>query len=169
MTRAWTRSCEVCSVRKGLIFLMLCSANLQDRAVVAMCSLKVSWSLKISDRSWWGNCWWTESWSHAVELEWQGRQEAQSLPGWAVYDFLSSMPRCLPSSLRSVQLPLDHLVEMRDRAVCHQRRNGRRSHVPVWWDPVVYAEKKRGPRTDPWGTPVTNWCALMCNYNVITI
>ncbi len=26
----------------------------------------------------------TESWSHAVELEWQGRQEAQSLPGWAV-------------------------------------------------------------------------------------
>ncbi len=32
------------------------------------------------------------------------------------------MPRCLPSSLRSVQLPLDHLVEMRDRAVCHQRR-----------------------------------------------
>ncbi len=28
-----------------------------------------------------------------------------------------------------MQLPLDHLVEMRDRAVCHQRRNGRRSHV----------------------------------------
>ncbi len=26
----------------------------------------------------------TESWNHAVELEWQGRQEAQSLPGWAV-------------------------------------------------------------------------------------
>ncbi len=37
------------------------------------------------------------------------------------------MPRCLPSSLRSVQLPLDHLVEMRVRNVCHQRRNGRRS------------------------------------------
>ncbi len=35
----------------------------------------------------------TESWSHAVELEWQGRQEAQSLPGWAVGDVLSSMPR----------------------------------------------------------------------------
>ncbi len=44
MTRAWTRSCAACSVRKGLIFLMLCSANLQDRAVFAMCSLKVSWS-----------------------------------------------------------------------------------------------------------------------------
>ncbi len=28
----------------------------------------------------------TESWSHAVELGWQGGQEAQSLPGWAVGD-----------------------------------------------------------------------------------
>ncbi len=25
---------------------------------------------------------------------------------------------------------------------------------------VVYVEKRRGPRTDPWGTPVTNLCAL---------
>ncbi len=32
-------------------------------------------------------------WSHAVELELQGRQEAQSLSGWAVGDVLSSMPR----------------------------------------------------------------------------
>ncbi len=44
---------------------------------------------------------------------------------------LKTMPRCPPGSLRSVQLPLDPLVEMRDRAVCHQRRNSRRSHVPV--------------------------------------
>ncbi len=29
---------------------MLCSANLQDRAVFAMCSLKVSWSSKITTR-----------------------------------------------------------------------------------------------------------------------
>ncbi len=43
MTRAWTRSCAACSVRKDLIFLMWWSANLQDRAVFAMCSLKVSW------------------------------------------------------------------------------------------------------------------------------
>ncbi len=50
MTRAWTRSCAACCVRKGLIFLMLCSANLQDRAVFAMCSLKVSWSSKITPR-----------------------------------------------------------------------------------------------------------------------
>ncbi len=42
MTRAWTRSCAACSVRKGLIFLMLCSANLQDRVVFAMWSLKVT-------------------------------------------------------------------------------------------------------------------------------
>ncbi len=50
MTKAWTRSCSACSVGKGLIFLMLCSANLQDRAVFAMCSLKVSWSSKITPR-----------------------------------------------------------------------------------------------------------------------
>ncbi len=25
---------------------------------------------------------------------------------------------------------------------------------------VVYVKKRRGPRTEPWGTPVTNWCAL---------
>ncbi len=25
---------------------------------------------------------------------------------------------------------------------------------------VVYVEKRRSPITDPWGTPVTNWCAL---------
>ncbi len=29
---------------------MLCSTNLQDRAVFAMCSLKVSWSSKITPR-----------------------------------------------------------------------------------------------------------------------
>ncbi len=40
-----------------------------------------------------------ESKSHAVDSEWQGRQEAQSLPGWAVGDVLSSMPRCPPGSL----------------------------------------------------------------------
>ncbi len=47
--------------------------------------------------------------NHAVELEWQERQEAQSLPGWAVCDVLSSMLRCLSGSLGSVQLPLNHL------------------------------------------------------------
>ncbi len=25
---------------------------------------------------------------------------------------------------------------------------------------VVYVEKRRGPRTDPWGNPVTNLCAF---------
>ncbi len=25
---------------------------------------------------------------------------------------------------------------------------------------VVYIEKRRGPRTDPCGTPVTSWCDL---------
>ncbi len=50
MTRAWTRSCAAWSVRKGHIFLMLCSANMEDRPVFAMCSLKVSWSSKITPR-----------------------------------------------------------------------------------------------------------------------
>ncbi len=35
-TRAWTRSGEACSERKGLIFLILHKANLQDWAVLAM-------------------------------------------------------------------------------------------------------------------------------------
>ncbi len=91
----------------------------------------------------------TESWNHAVELEWQGRQAAQSLPGWAVGDVLSSMPRCLPGSRRSAQLPLDHLVEVRDRAVCHQRINGRRNHVPVWWEPVMYCMWRKGGVQEP--------------------
>ncbi len=34
----------------GLIFLMLCNSNLQDQAVFAMWSLKVSWSSKITPR-----------------------------------------------------------------------------------------------------------------------
>ncbi len=52
------------------------------------------------------------------------------------------MPRCLPGSLRSVQLPLYHLVEIRDRAVCHQRRSGA---CMMGASDVVYVEK-RAPR-----------------------
>ncbi len=48
-----------------------------------------------------------------------------------------------------MQLPLDPLVEMRDRAVCHQRSNGRRNMIGP--SDVVYVEKRRGPRTNPWG------------------
>ncbi len=43
-TRAWTRSCATCSDRKGLIFLMLYKANLQDWAFVAIFSVKLNWS-----------------------------------------------------------------------------------------------------------------------------
>ncbi len=32
------------------------------------------------------------------------------------------MPKCPQVSLRSMQLSLDHLVEIRDRAVCHQHQ-----------------------------------------------
>ncbi len=65
---------------------MLCSANLQDRAVFAMCSLKVSLSSKITPR------FLTEldgviveepSWmvKYCCRVGVAGRQEAQSLPG----------------------------------------------------------------------------------------
>ncbi len=67
------------------MFLMLCSANLQDRAVIAMCSLKISWSSKntprfltklmvviVEEPSWMVKS--------CCRLELQGRQEAQSLP-----------------------------------------------------------------------------------------
>jgi len=50
MIRVWTRSCVACTVRKGLIFLMLCIANLHDQAVFVMWSVKVSWSSKITPR-----------------------------------------------------------------------------------------------------------------------
>ncbi len=36
--------------QKGPDLSDVCSANLQDRAVFAMCSLKVSWSSKITPR-----------------------------------------------------------------------------------------------------------------------
>ncbi len=74
-----TRSCAACCVRKGLIRLMLCNANLQDLAVFAMWYFKVSWSSKITPRFqteldgvivdesiWMVN--------YAVESEWQGSQ-----------------------------------------------------------------------------------------------
>lgn len=47
MTRVWTRSCAAWSVRKGLLFLVLKSANLYDWVVLALCSLKESWSSRI--------------------------------------------------------------------------------------------------------------------------
>ncbi len=43
-TRAWTRSCVACSEWKGLIFLILYNANLHDRAVLVMWSVKFSLS-----------------------------------------------------------------------------------------------------------------------------
>ncbi len=49
-TRAWTRSCVACSGRKGLIFLKLYNANLQDWAVLVMWSEKFSLSLITTPR-----------------------------------------------------------------------------------------------------------------------
>jgi len=60
------------SVRKGLILLMLCKANLQDRAVLAMWSVNFSWSSITTPRflanldgvmddepSWMEKLWWS--------------------------------------------------------------------------------------------------------------
>ncbi len=46
LDKTWAAYC----VRKGWSFCCRCSANMQDRAVFAMWSLKVSWSLKITQR-----------------------------------------------------------------------------------------------------------------------
>ncbi len=66
------------------------------------------------------------------------------LPDWAPGDVPSSMPRCLPGNLRSMQLRLNCLVEMKDRAVCHQHSNGRGNHVLVKWVSVMLCMWWRG-------------------------
>jgi len=91
---------------------MLCSANLQVRAVFAMCFLKVSWSSKITPRfltkfdevivdetnyvdevivnepNW------------IMKLEWQGRQEAQSFSTPKPQKVINLMPRHLQTVLK---------------------------------------------------------------------
>ena len=37
---------------------------------------------------------------------------------------------------------------------CHPHSNDRRDHVEDMTSDLVYREKKRGTRTEPWGTPV---------------
>ncbi len=64
-------------------------------------------------------------------------------------------------SARQPEMPaatIGSLVEMRDKAVCHQHSNGREIPCACMMGPsdVVYVEKRSGPRTDPRGTPVTN-------------
>ncbi len=55
-SQVWTEQeleqwvCEACSERKGLIFLMLNKANLQDRTVLVIWSEKFSWSSIITPR-----------------------------------------------------------------------------------------------------------------------
>ncbi len=136
MTRAWTRSCAACSVRKGLIFLMLCNANLQDRAVFGMWSLKVSWSSKITPR-------------FLTELDGVIVEE----PSWMVksccrvgvagktrssvfarlscrwcYFIHAEMSARQPEIRAATVGSSGRMIE---RAVCHQHSNGMRNHVPV--------------------------------------
>jgi len=50
MTRAWTRGCATLTDRNSLIFLMLCSANLHDRAIVEIWVEMLSWLSKTNPR-----------------------------------------------------------------------------------------------------------------------
>ncbi len=76
------------------------------------------------------------------------------------------------------KLPLDHLVEIRDRAVCHQHNNvGEAMCLYDGPSDVGNIEKRRGPRIDPRGTPVTSrvgyrnpvpiWHRYLCNRYVL--
>ncbi len=121
---------------------MLCSANLQDRAVFAMCSLKVSWSSKITPR------FLTEVDGVIIDVpNWIEksccRVGVAGTTRSSVFARLSCRWCSFIHAEMSARQPeicaaLDHLVEKRDRAVCRRRSNDRKSHVPVWWDPVHY-------------------------------
>ncbi len=90
-----------------------------------------------------------------------GKREDQSLSGWAEGDVLSSTPRCPPGSLRSVAATVGSLGQNERYAVCHQiAMVGETMCLYDWTQWCRVWEKRRGPRTEPWGTPVTNWCAL---------
>ncbi len=148
MTRVWTRSWVACSVRKDLIFMMLCCVNLNDHAFFKTCSLKDSWSSRItpppsptrflaeSDGIIIDKPSWMINWCCTNGVA--GKIGCWSVGvGWVAGDALSSMLRYQSGSLRSKHVPLDHLVEMRVRAVCHKHSNSRRNNVPEWWVPVI--------------------------------
>ncbi len=96
-----------------------------------------------------------ETGSGSVLKDWLGRWEARSLPGWAAGDAPSSMLRCPSGSLRSEQVPLEWEIEL--CVISIAMIGGAYMMGP---SDVVYIEKRRGPSTEPWGTPVTSWCDL---------
>ncbi len=145
MSRAGTRSCVACSVRKGPIFLMFCSANLNDRAVFCNMIFKCQQIIKdhtnkIPDWTRWEYRWWAQLDGKLV-LYWWGGWEDEKLCLCQV-----ELEVMLFNPIWDVrQSTLDHLVETRDRAVCHQHNNGRKNHVLVWWTQwcCVYGEEER--------------------------
>ncbi len=144
MTRAGTRSCVACGVRKGLIFLMLCNANRQDRAVFIMWSLKVSWSSKITPR------FLTELDGVIVEVSnWMMKLccrvgEAQLLPGWAVGDILSFTPRCPARHLCSYRWIIWSKWEIELCVISIAM-----VWETIWWDPVMQCMWRRGGVQEP--------------------
>ncbi len=132
MTRAWTRSYAACCGRKGLIFLMLCNANLQDRAVFAIWSLKVCWSSKITLR-------------FLTELDGVIVQELS----WMVKSC------CRVGVAEKTRSSIFARFSCRWCSFIHKP-----CACMMGPSNVVYVEKRRGPITDPWGTPVTSWCSV---------
>ncbi len=128
---------------------MLCSANLQDRAVFAMCSLKVSWSSKITPR------FLTEVDGVIIdEPNWIVKSCCRVGVAGKTRSSVFARLSCrwcffIHAEMSARQLPLDHLVEKRDRAMCHRDSNDRRSHVPVWWDPMMKCMWRRGGVQEP--------------------
>ncbi len=151
---AWTRSCAACCVRKGLIFLMLCNANLQARAVFAMWSLKVSWSSKITSRFLTeldgvivAECIWMVKSCCRVGVAGKTRS--------SVFARLSCRWCSFIHAEMSTRQP-----GIRAATVGSSGQNERPCACMMGPSDVVYVEKRRGPRTEPWGTPVTSCCAL---------
>jgi len=86
---------------------------------------------------------------------WVGRQAGQFLRGLVGGDGVSSMSICQRDSLRFMLRPCGCQVGMTDRAGWYEKPCGRM----IWPSEVVYMAKRRGPSTEPWGTPVARWCA----------
>ncbi len=143
MTRAWTRSCAACSVRKGLIFwccvMQTCNIKrflqcgpwksaghqrLHPRFLTELDGVIVdepSWMVKSCYRV-------------GVAGKTRSSVFARLSCRWC---FFHPCQYVCQAAWASVQLPLDHLVEIKDRAVCHKNNKGKRNQVPVWWIAVI--------------------------------
>ncbi len=135
---------------------MLCNANLQ--AIFAMWSLKVSWSLKITPR------FLTEL--HGVIVE---------EPNWMVKSCcrvaVAGKTRKAQSVRQAVWNPCSYrwIIWLKLKMVMVGRRSEKPRACVMGPRDVEYMEKRRGPRTDPWRTPVSSWYALETSSPQVTL